>query len=92
VTLARQLVQALADVADALEAGGVSAAAPAADRVARLVSEGVAAGLQVTPEELRALRLAQARAEAATGVARDGLVRGLELASAGRRATQAYSA
>jgi hypothetical protein len=92
VSLARQLAEALADVADALEAGGISEAAPAADRVARLVSEGVTSGAQVTPDELCALRLAQARAEAATRVAREGLVRGLELASAGRRATQAYNA
>jgi hypothetical protein len=92
VTLARQLAQALADVADALESGGIGAAAPAADRVARLVSESVAAGGQVTPDELRALRQAQARAEAATTVAREGLLRGLELASTGRRATLAYGA
>jgi hypothetical protein len=92
VSLARQLAQALADVADALESGGIGAAAPAADRVARLVSESAAAGGQVTPDELRALRQAQARAEAAAALVRVGLVRGLELASTGRRATQAYGA
>jgi hypothetical protein len=90
VSLARQLEEALTQVAEALETGDAVAAALAAERASTLSLEGMAAGARVAPEALPALRGAQARAERLAGAVQERLVRELGLSSTGRRAATAY--
>jgi hypothetical protein len=90
VNLARQLGTALTEVAEALEGGDAVAAAAASERASRLCLAARDAGERVSAEELPLLLRAQARAEAAARVAGERIVRELDLASTGRRATEAY--
>jgi hypothetical protein len=91
VSLARRLEAALTAVAEALESGDAVAAAAASEHSARICLEGGATGERVPAEALPALLRAQARADAAARAAGERLVREMDLASAGRRATEAYT-
>lgn len=90
MSLARELGQALASVADALESGDAVAAAAASERASRLCLDARDTGERVPVEELPELLRVQARAVAAANVARERIARELDQASTGRRATEAY--
>ena len=90
MSLARQLDLALVAVAEALEAGDAVAAAAASERASRLCLDARNAGERIPADELPLLLRAQARAEAAARVAGERIVRELDQASTGRRATEAY--
>jgi hypothetical protein len=90
VSLARRLEEALTAVAEALESGDALAAAAASEHSSRICLEAEVAGERVPPEALPTLLRAQARADAAARAASLRLVREMDVASVGRRATEAY--
>jgi hypothetical protein len=90
VSLAHRLEQALTAVAEALESGDALAAAAASEHSSRICLEAEAAGERVPADALPALLRAQARADAAARATSERLAREMDLASIGRRATEAY--
>jgi hypothetical protein len=90
VSLARRLEEALTAVAEALESGDALAAAAASEHSSRICLEAEVSGERVPPEALPTLLRAQARADAAARVASERLAHEMDLASMGRRATEAY--
>jgi hypothetical protein len=90
VTVAERLEAALAEAAAALEAGDPLAAAPAAERAARICEEARASGSSPSAAERDALLRTQARADAAARAVRARLADEMGRASTARRASLAY--
>jgi hypothetical protein len=90
LTLAQRLAEALAEASAALEAGDPVAAAPPAERAARICEEARASGARLDTEEIGAVGRAHARAARAAGSERERLAGALGRASSARRAADAY--
>jgi len=87
---ARDLEQALADAAAALEAGDAEAAALASGRAAAAGAALAAAGARLAPDALERTRALQARCETASTALQRRLTGELDVASRSRRAADAY--
>lgn len=90
MTLSERLGQALAEAAGALEAGDPVAAAPAAERAARICEEARASGANLPAADRDELLRSFGRADAAARATQLRLAGEMERASAGRRAAEAY--
>jgi len=86
----RELEQALADAAAALEAGDAEAAALASGRAAAAGAALTAAAARLRPDALERARALQARCEAASAALQKRLTGELDVASRSRRAASAY--